>query len=155
MAKSNGGWLSFLLVLHLFPFSSGRYVRDAQGSFHSWPAAFHSDPLAAASLAVSTPAQQGDGRKVWCIGKPAAQDMYLFRNIQYACGEGAVDCSAIQPGGACYTPNTMIAHASYAMNMFYQKNGRNWWTCHFNDTGLLVFTDPSFGKCIYTPQWTS
>eukprot|EP00249_Psilotum_nudum_P002554 c15659_g2_i1 orf=78-281(+) len=59
--------------------------------------------------------QQASGRKVWCIGKPAAQDIYLIRNLEYVCGEGAVDCTAIQPGGACYVSNSLTAHASYAM----------------------------------------
>eukprot|EP00250_Pteridium_aquilinum_P014324 c21915_g1_i1 orf=72-524(+) len=93
------------------------------------------------------------GQKVWCVGKPAAEDLYLRRNIDYACGEGGVDCRLIQEGGTCFLPNSPIAHASYAMNLYYQKNGRNWWNCHFNNTGLVVFTDPSFGNCKYTAQW--
>ncbi|MCO5564920.1 hypothetical protein L7F22_018588 [Adiantum nelumboides] len=96
---------------------------------------------------------QEGGQKVWCVAKPAVDEMYLIRNLDFACGEGDVDCRMIQPRGACYYPNSPIAHASYAMNLYYQKNGRNWWTCHFNNTGLVVFADPSFGKCKYIAQW--
>ncbi|KAI5055611.1 hypothetical protein GOP47_0029132 [Adiantum capillus-veneris] len=101
----------------------------------------------------NTDTSHGGGQKVWCVAKPAVDEMYLRGNIDYACGEGAIDCHSIQPGGPCYYPNSPIAHASYAMNLYYQKNGRNWWTCHFNDTGLVVFGDPSFGKCKYTAEW--
>lgn len=92
------------------------------------------------------------GGKVWCIGKPAADEQMLLANIAYACEEGGVDCTDIQPGGACFSPRSIIHHASFVMNMYYQKNQRNWWTCHFNSTGLVVFADPSFGDCIYSPQ---
>ncbi|KAI4998637.1 hypothetical protein ZWY2020_053979 [Hordeum vulgare] len=30
-----------------------------------------------------------------------------------------VDCGAIQPGGACFEPNMVSAHAAYAMNQLY------------------------------------
>ncbi|KAI5074654.1 hypothetical protein GOP47_0010615 [Adiantum capillus-veneris] len=94
-----------------------------------------------------------DGQKVWCVGKPAAEDTYLRKNIDYACGQEGVDCRLIQQGASCFLPNTPIAHASFAMNLYYQKHGRNWWNCHFNNTGLVVFTDPSFGNCKYSADW--
>ncbi|KAH7430689.1 hypothetical protein KP509_08G009300 [Ceratopteris richardii] len=93
------------------------------------------------------------GQGVWCVGKPAAEDIYLRQNIDYACGTEGVDCRFIQEGGDCFLPNTPIAHASFAMNLYYQRHGRNWWNCNFNNTGLVVFTDPSFGKCKYDAEW--
>ncbi|MCO5570502.1 hypothetical protein L7F22_024224 [Adiantum nelumboides] len=100
---------------------------------------------------VETPGVSGGG-KVWCIAKPAADEQMLLANIAYACEEGGIDCAPIQPGGSCFSPRSLISHASFVMNMYYQKNQRNWWTCHFNSTGLVVFADPSFGDCTYTPQ---
>ena len=88
-------------------------------------------------------AQTTPGGKVWCIAKPSVDEVTLMGNIVYACGEGGVNCAAIQPGGACFKPNSLTAHASFIMNLYYQRNQRNWWTCHFNNTGLVVFTDPS------------
>ncbi|KAH7430153.1 hypothetical protein KP509_09G086200 [Ceratopteris richardii] len=92
------------------------------------------------------------GSKVWCIAKPSSDEQTLMANIAYACEEGGIDCAPIQPGGPCFSPRNLIGHASVVMNMYYQKNQRNWWTCHFNNSGILVFTDPSFGDCIYQPQ---
>ena len=83
------------------------------------------------------------GGKVWCISKPNVDEATLMGIIIYACGEGKVNCAPIQPSGACFKPNTLIAHASFVMNLYYQHNQRNWWTCQFNNSGILVFIDPS------------
>ncbi|KAI5069556.1 hypothetical protein GOP47_0015857 [Adiantum capillus-veneris] len=97
--------------------------------------------------------QTGDtGQKLWCVAKPSAPENLLMANLNFACGEGGVDCTQLQQGHACYSPNTIISHASYAMNMYYQKHGRNYWNCYFQNTGLVVFTDPSYGDCMYSPQ---
>eukprot|EP00250_Pteridium_aquilinum_P001127 c11333_g1_i2 orf=197-853(-) len=118
------------------------------------PVTSTSPPVTSTSPPVQGAHNTNDGgQKVWCVAKPNADEMYLRGNIDFSCGEGEVDCTLIQPGGACFYPNTPIAHASYAMNLYYQKNGRNWWTCHFNHTGLVIFSDPSFGRCNYAAQW--
>ena len=83
------------------------------------------------------------GGKVWCIAKPNVDEATLMGIIVYACGEGKVNCAPIQPNGACFKPNTLTAHASFVMNLYYQRNQRNWWTCQFNNSGLVVLIDPS------------
>jgi len=80
--------------------------------------------------------------KVWCITKPGADEKTLEANLNYACGQG-IDCRPIQPGGPCYSPNTVACHAAYAMNAYYQAAGRNSWNCDFGQTGTLTSTDPS------------
>jgi hypothetical protein len=62
--------------------------------------------------------------------------------IDYACGYGGTDCSALQPGGSCYNPNTIRDHASYAFNSYYQKNPVPT-SCVFGGTAQLTTTDPS------------
>eukprot|EP01018_Ginkgo_biloba_P002013 Gb_00800 [translate_table: standard] len=85
---------------------------------------------------------------VWCVPKPGVDVKTLQANLDYACGHG-IDCKPIQPGGPCYSPNTVEAHAAYAMNAFYQISGRNSWNCDFAQTATLSASDPSYGGCVY------
>lgn len=78
----------------------------------------------------------------WCMPKAGASDAQLQLNLDYACGHG-IDCGAIQPGGACFEPNTVKSHAAYAMNLYYQSLGKNPWDCDFSQTATLTSTNPS------------
>lgn len=102
-------------------------------------------PAPAPKQAQHQPQPQG---KKWCVPKPDATDAALQANIDYVCSNGA-DCRPIQPGGACYEPTSVRAHASYIMNAFYQSNGRNDFNCDFRNTGVVTFSDPSKGACKY------
>jgi hypothetical protein len=66
----------------------------------------------------------------------------LQANIDYACGQG-IDCGPIQPGGACFEPNTLPSHAAFVMNLYYQTFGRNQWNCDFSQTAILTSQNPS------------
>ncbi|KAF8402915.1 hypothetical protein HHK36_011007 [Tetracentron sinense] len=91
-----------------------------------------------------TPATPMPGSaKMWCVPKVDASDEALQANIDYVCSLGVVDCKAIQAGGACFDPNTLRSHASYAMNAYYQTSGRHDFDCDFSQTGLLTSSDPS------------
>ncbi|KAJ7571427.1 hypothetical protein O6H91_01G162800 [Diphasiastrum complanatum] len=100
----------------------------------------------------SNPTPAGGGTRVWCISRPGADPSALQTSLSFACGAGAADCSAIQPGGACYEPNSVSSHAAFAFNSYYQKHGRNYWNCYFNNNALLSVTDPSSGSCVYPSQ---
>ncbi|KAK6159752.1 hypothetical protein DH2020_003133 [Rehmannia glutinosa] len=69
----------------------------------------------------------------WCIAQANAPSDKLQAFINYACG--VVDCTAIQPGGTCFDPNTIVSHASYALNLVYKNGG----TCN-----LDVITSTTF-----------
>ncbi|KAL4191694.1 hypothetical protein AMTRI_Chr07g31180 [Amborella trichopoda] len=86
--------------------------------------------------------------KQWCLPKANADPRALQENIDYACGQG-LDCRPIQIGGACFLPNTIQAHAAYAMNAYYQSAGRHAYDCDFKQTGAISTVDPSYGSCIY------
>ncbi|KAG6607245.1 Glucan endo-1,3-beta-glucosidase, partial [Cucurbita argyrosperma subsp. sororia] len=92
--------------------------------------------------------QPSDGGRKWCVPKTDASDEALQKNIDYVCSSG-VDCGPIQAGGACYDPNTVRSHASYAMDAYFQSSGRHDFNCDFNHTGVLTSTDPSYKACSY------
>lgn len=79
--------------------------------------------------------------KTWCVAKPSSDQATLLDNINYACSH--VDCRVLSSGCPCYSPGNLINHASIAMNLYYQANGRNYWNCNFKNSGLIVITNPS------------
>ncbi|XP_047336498.1 glucan endo-1,3-beta-D-glucosidase [Impatiens glandulifera] len=85
----------------------------------------------------------------WCVPKGGLQEAQLQTNLDYSCSQQENDCGPIQPGGACFEPNTVESHATYAMNLVYQNLGRNPWNCEFSQTAMLTQTDPSYKSCHY------
>ncbi|XP_035549838.1 glucan endo-1,3-beta-glucosidase 12-like isoform X1 [Juglans regia] len=88
----------------------------------------------------------GSGQ-TWCVANGNVGEEKLKAALDYACGEGGADCQPIQPDAACYNPNTLVAHASYAFNSFYQKNTRRAGSCDFGGAAYVVTQPPSFGTC--------
>ncbi|KAL2558222.1 O-Glycosyl hydrolase family 17 protein [Forsythia ovata] len=103
------------------------------------PAPTPAPSVSTPSSPVTKPPTQGN--KKWCVPKAEATDAQLQSNIDFVCSQG-VDCGPIQPSGACYNPNTLRAHASYAMNSWYQSKGRNDFDCNFSNTGAITTSDP-------------
>ncbi|KAK8541680.1 hypothetical protein V6N12_014307 [Hibiscus sabdariffa] len=89
------------------------------------------------------------GGGVWCVAKPTVPDSIMQAAMDYACGSGA-DCKSIQPNQPCFQPNTLISHASYAFNSYWQNTKGHGGTCDFGGTAMLVTVDPSFDKCQFS-----
>ncbi|KAG0627162.1 hypothetical protein M758_2G178500 [Ceratodon purpureus] len=106
-------------------------------------------PVPPTPYANPSPVQNGNTGKTWCVAKPGSPDHEVTNALNFACGEGGADCGAIQAGGACYNPNTIVSHASFAYNTYYQKMGRNYWNCYFGGTGVITITDPSYSGCSF------
>ncbi|CAL5212365.1 unnamed protein product [Lathyrus oleraceus] len=85
----------------------------------------------------------------WCVPKGGVSDVELQENLDYVCSREGIDCGPIQQGGACYEPDTTVSHAAFAMNLYYQKFGRNPWNCDFSQTATLTSQNPSYNACIY------
>ncbi|XWS19790.1 hypothetical protein CRYUN_Cryun31cG0046600 [Craigia yunnanensis] len=102
-------------------------------------------PTTTPTTPTTTPATSGG---TWCVANQGASPTAIQVAIDYACGYGGADCSAIQPGGSCYEPNTIHDHASYAFNDYYQKHPAPT-SCVFGGTAQLTNTDPSTGNCHY------
>lgn len=84
----------------------------------------------------------------WCVCRQDAAQAALQKTIDYACGSGA-DCNSIHESGACYNPNTVPAHCSWAANSYYQNNKAKGATCDFAGTATLITSDPSSSGCSY------
>lgn len=82
------------------------------------------------------------GGQKWCVPKADASNQALQANINYVCSQN-VDCKPIQPGGTCFAPNDVRALATYAMNAYYQANGRHDYNCDFSHTAVITSTNPS------------
>ncbi|CAM8887970.1 unnamed protein product [Rhodiola kirilowii] len=101
-----------------------------------------------------TPAATNSGHNSWCVARDTSSEMELQAALDYACGIGGADCSAIQPNGMCYSPSTLRHHASYAFNSYYQKTPLPK-SCDFGSTAVVTTIDPSSKTCQFPTTSTS
>ncbi|KAK7247343.1 hypothetical protein RIF29_42224 [Crotalaria pallida] len=86
----------------------------------------------------------------WCVARAGVSQADLQNALDWACGLGMADCTAIQVGGSCFEPDTLVSHASFAFNSYYQANGNSDIACNFGGTATLTKNNPSNGKCVYS-----
>ncbi|RWV77129.1 hypothetical protein GW17_00062089 [Ensete ventricosum] len=84
----------------------------------------------------------------WCVCRSDVSTSSLQKALDYACGAGA-DCTPVLQNGACYNPNTVLAHCSYAVNSYYQRKGQAQGSCDFAAAATLTSTDPGGNGCTY------
>lgn len=83
--------------------------------------------------------------KLWCLVKKGANTTGVAAALAYACGQGNGTCDSIQPGGKCYKPNSLVAHASFAFSSYWAQFKKVGGTCIFNGLATMTAKDPS--KC--------
>ncbi|CAI9102632.1 OLC1v1000929C1 [Oldenlandia corymbosa var. corymbosa] len=103
-------------------------------------------PIVYPPPAVPPPPYRAPSQAMWCVAKPAVPGPIIQEALNYACASGA-ECSELQPGGPCYEPNTLIAHASFAFNSYWQRTKVAGGTCGFGGIAILVTVDPSHDGC--------
>lgn len=101
-----------------------------------------------------TPPSGGSGT-TWCVAKNNVDDKTLQVALDYACGLGGADCTKIQQGGACFEPDNVQSHASFAFNNYYIKNGMLPGTCDFGGNAAPTALNPSHGNCLYDTSSTT
>ncbi|GAQ88757.1 glucan endo-1,3-beta-glucosidase [Klebsormidium nitens] len=111
------------------------------------PAAAPSGALSNTTALAPSAANSTSRTGTWCIAVSSADSQQLTAGLNYACGPGGADCTAIQPGGPCYVQlgvaNRVQSFASYAYNSYYQSHKLDPGACFFNNTAVLTRVDPS------------
>ncbi|KAG0452582.1 hypothetical protein HPP92_025246 [Vanilla planifolia] len=88
--------------------------------------------------------------QLWCVVAPGVTNATALEEaLSYACGQGNGTCEAIQPGGKCFEPNTVAAHANYAFNSYWQQFRSVGGGCYFNGVAAQTIIDPSYGSCAF------
>lgn len=88
--------------------------------------------------------------KIWCVVAKEAMrgnKTELAAALSYACSQGNKTCAAIQPGGICSRPDSLVRRASYAFSSYWAQLKKAGGSCYFN--GLAVQTNKDPGKSIF------
>ncbi|KAG6492465.1 hypothetical protein ZIOFF_047428 [Zingiber officinale] len=115
-------------------------------SVYSLEARQHQKPESTTTIPTLSPPEGNTtfiDSNTWCVARPGTSESELQAALDWACGLGGADCSLVQPGAACYQPNTLLSHASFAFNSYYQQNGNSDIACYFDGTATVTKRDPS------------
>lgn len=120
--------------------STSHFVSTNVQSSGSHPADSEERSLGKRRLLQTTPTASSG---MFCVAKEGADPTALQKGLNWACGPGHADCTAIQPGAPCYKANNLPALASYAYNDYYHRNANSGATCNFDGTATTSNIDPS------------
>ncbi|CAN6280586.1 unnamed protein product [Urochloa humidicola] len=87
---------------------------------------------------------------LWCVvstDKGPVNETAVAEQVAAACTDKAGLCDAVRPGGACYLPNTVAAHASYVFSAHWNSFSEDYGGCYFGGLAVETTVDPSHGSC--------
>lgn len=85
----------------------------------------------------------GGGNETYCAAKAGADAERVQAALDWACGAGKVDCTALTAGQPCFEPDTLAAHATYAFDSYYKQMGKAAGSCDFDGVATITTTTPS------------
>lgn len=85
----------------------------------------------------------GGGNETYCAAKAGADAEKVQAALDWACGAGKVDCTALTAGQPCFEPDTLAAHATYAFDSYYKQMGKVAGSCDFDGVATITTTTPS------------
>ncbi|RDY14245.1 putative glucan endo-1,3-beta-glucosidase A6, partial [Mucuna pruriens] len=80
----------------------------------------------------------------WCVVADGANATAVAAALSYACSQGNGTCDPIQPGKACFEPDSVAGHASYAFSAYWAQFRRVGGTCYFNGLATQTAKDPRY-----------
>lgn len=129
---------------YIYELFDGEDLRDGQPSGRHWGLFFTNGTLVY-SLDLggleAADATSSELTRVYCIADSGADPQALEVGLNWACGPGLANCTAIQPGQPCYT-SSITAIASYAYNDYYRRAHVAGGTCDFGGTARTTTVDP-------------
>jgi len=80
-----------------------------------------------------------------CQANRTASQSGLIGALGWVCGQGGLDCAPINPGGANFYPDTVLAHCDWAFNSYYRSHRYNQGVdaCNFSGLGSIVPPTPT------------
>ncbi|TVU44145.1 hypothetical protein EJB05_03578, partial [Eragrostis curvula] len=75
--------------------------------------------------------------------KGAVNETAVMEQVKAAYADEAGLCDPVRPGGACFRPNTVAAHASYVFSAHWNRFSEDYGGCYFGGFAVETTVDPS------------
>lgn len=83
---------------------------------------------------------------LWCVvrtDKGAVNETAVREQAAAACVDVPGLCDPVRPGGACFLPDTVSAHASYVFSAHWNRFSDDYGGCYFGGFAVETTLDPS------------
>eukprot|EP01063_Lacrimia_lanifica_P025141 TRINITY_DN32914_c0_g1_i1.p1 TRINITY_DN32914_c0_g1~~TRINITY_DN32914_c0_g1_i1.p1 ORF type:complete len:238 (+),score=58.43 TRINITY_DN32914_c0_g1_i1:45-758(+) len=84
-----------------------------------------------------------------CVANRSATPDVLGGALGWVCGQE--DCTAVNEGGDRYYPNTLVSHADWAFNKYFETVGKQFSNCQFSGAAEMLYCNPDCYKCNVKP----